>query len=65
MTSTSNGLFTGNAQERLRLWRERFAELMTSFEDFHARLESALETSSEGLPGVPLSSLPPSDSQAV
>lgn len=65
MTSTSSGLFTGSAQQRLKLWRARFDELMTSFEDYHARLESALVTSSEGLPGVPASSLPPSDSQAA
>jgi len=65
MTSTSSDKFTESARLRLTLFRARFEELMSDFQAFHDRLEKRLESSSEGLQGVPLSSLPPSDSQAA
>ena len=60
-TSTSNGQCSENARLRLKLSQERFAELLSDLMAFLPENTTSLEDSQ----GVPLSSLPPSGSQAA
>jgi hypothetical protein len=59
-TSKSNEQFTENAQLRLRLWRERFTELLSDLEGFLP----ARSLSCEDTHGVPVCSSSHSGSQA-
>lgn len=62
-TSTSSVRSFGSVPEPAMPWREPFDELTRSFQDYHDLLERLLATSSEGLQGAPVCSLPPLDSQ--
>lgn len=60
-TSTSSARSTESAQARLRLWRARSSELLTDLEAFLTTSDGSCADSQ----AAPLTSLPPSDSQAA
>lgn len=64
-TSTSNAQSLQSAQEPVKHWREPFDELKRSFQDYHARLDRLLGSSSPGSQGVPDSLSSASDSQTT
>lgn len=63
--STSSGPCIESAQERLKRLRAPFEALHQRFQAFQKMLEDTSASSCEDSPGVPVSSLPESDSAAA